>query len=251
MTCRILAVLALVLACGTQAPAQGTTTTSQITSPPLEHAAAIPTLRAKGTQAYLKRHQSFIERGKAGPIGVLFLGDSITDRWTSAPAVWNKYFGKWHPANFGIGGDRTQHLLWRITNGELDGISPKAVVLLIGTNNSNSDPPEAIVKAITKIVGIFREKLPKTQVVLLGIFPRDRKSDAPENVPMQRIREANPQIAKLADGKTVHFLDFGERFLVDGKVSSELMPDGVHLSEKGYEIWGKEITPLLKSIMGE
>src|SRR5438046_9474603 len=121
-------------------------------------------------------HEKFLQRAKQCNIDLLFLGDSITENWTRAPEIWKQRYEPLHAANFGIGGDRTQHVLWRITNGELDGIHPKIVVLMIGTNNANSDPPERIADAIKKIVDITRDKT-GAKVLLLAVFPRERKQD--------------------------------------------------------------------------
>jgi hypothetical protein len=116
-----------------------------------------------------------LERAKAGPIGVLFLGDSITEGWAKAPHVWERYYAKLQPANFGIGGDRTEHVIWRIENGELDGIHPKVVVLMIGTNNSADYSGEEIAAANQKIIGLIHAKIPDAKVLLLAIFPRDAR----------------------------------------------------------------------------
>ncbi len=213
------------------------------------HPATVAAPKGAKPGRFFNLHESFLRRGKEGPIGVLFLGDSITERWTSAPTVWNKYFGEWQPANFGIGGDRTQHVLWRIANGELDGISPKVLVLMIGTNNSNTDEPGPIVTGITKIVQEIRGKLPETRILLLAVFPREAKRDLPANRPMERVKEVNARIAKLDDGRMIRFMDINDKLLVDGKVHKDIMPDGVHLTEKGYEIWAQAIKPTLDEMM--
>ena len=123
---------------------------------------------------WVKRHEGFVAIAKKGDVDVLFLGDSITDAWRNKPAqpTGEKRFGTLKPANFGIGGDRTQHVLWRLNNGELDGIQPKVVVLMIGTNNTGSDPADQIAEGITAIVKTIRDKSPKTKVMLLAVFPR-------------------------------------------------------------------------------
>jgi lysophospholipase L1-like esterase len=195
-------------------------------------------------------HESFLKRGKEGKIGVLFLGDSITQGWGGARPVWDASFGKYDPANFGIGGDRTQHVLWRIENGELDGISPKAVVLMIGTNNSGY-PAEDIVKGDAKIVEQIRKKLPETKILLLAIFPRGADPADPKVAALRdKLKTVNAELAKLDDGKQVRYLDIGPKFLEsDGKLSPEIMPDFLHLSRKGYQIWADAIAEPLAELM--
>src|SRR5690242_8364585 len=113
-------------------------------APAVAHRALLPEPRTTPTN-WLSRHEGFVEQAKAGGIDLLFVGDSITDNWRSRGSnVWNKYYAPRHAANFGIGGDRTQHVLWRIDHGELDGLKPKVIVLMIGTNNSNSDSADEI-----------------------------------------------------------------------------------------------------------
>src|SRR5688572_21858341 len=159
---------------------------------------------------FQQMHTSFLARGKSGPIGVLFLGDSITAGWARAPHIWEHYYGKMQPANFGIGGDQTQHVIWRITNGELDGISPKVAVLMLGTNNTGTHTAEEIAAADRKIVGMIREKLPNTKVLVLAIFPRGARKNAEGVITdaavtdatnrMDIINGANSLLAKLDDG---------------------------------------------------
>lgn len=183
---------------------------------------------------------------------VLFIGDSITQGWEGAGAkdVWAKFYSKRKAVNLGIGGDRTQHVLWRLVNAPLDGVKPKAAVLMIGTNNSNGEDntPGQIVEGIAAIVAKLRERLPNTKILLLGIFPRS------ENFTPQRgkLTQINQVIAKLDDGKNVHYLDIGHRFLTsDGILTAEIMPDYLHLSTKGYEIWADAIEPRLSELLGE
>lgn len=200
-------------------------------------AASIPAVK-KDNGNFLKRHEAFLKRAKEGDVGVLFLGDSITAGWAGAGKdVWAKRFEKYHPANFGIGGDRTQHVLWRITHGELDGIRPKVVVLMLGTNNIKSDPAPAIARADAKIVETIRQKLPGAKVLLLGIFPRAHRTDDPAaNIPA-KVRAVNAELARLDDGKTVRYLDLADKLAPGGKLVPEYYTDGVHLTSKGYEAW--------------
>jgi alpha-L-fucosidase len=199
----------------------------------------------------LQLHESFLKRGQGGPIGVLFIGDSITAAWraTWAQGTWTNYFGKYDPANFGIGSDATQHVLWRITHGELDGISPKVIVLLLGTNNIKKNSPADIAEADAKIVKLIREKLPHTKVLLLGIFPRMHKTDPPEMKVPERVKAVNAQLAKLDDGVNVRYLDLAAQLAPGGKVTPEIYADGVHLKGTGMRIWAESITPLLQEMM--
>ncbi len=197
-----------------------------------------------------KRHEGFVEIAKKGDVDVLFLGDSITDGWRgkAGKAVWDKAFGDLKPANFGIGGDRTQHVLWRIQNGELDGIKPKVAVLMIGTNNTGANSAEQIADGITAIVKTIHQKSPTTKVLLLAVFPRGKMIPNAGNT---KIIEINKTIAKLDDGKSVKYLDIGEKFMKDGQIPGEIMPDYLHLSEKGYQIWADAVTPTLTAMLAK
>jgi lysophospholipase L1-like esterase len=209
---------------------------------------------------FRKMHESFLARGKDGPIGVLFLGDSITQGWGKAPHIWQHYYGKWQPANFGIGGDQTQHVIWRIENGELDRINPKVVVLMLGTNNTGANTADEIAAADKKIVRMIRSKLPNTKVLVLAVFPRGPRKNAQGIVTeqvmadaakkMEIINEVNAQLAKLDDGKYVRFLDINARFLGDdGKIPSIIMPDQLHPTAAGYQLWAEAMQPTLEKMM--
>jgi len=161
-----------------------------------------------------------------------------------------KAFGAYKPANFGIGGDRTQHVLWRIENGELETIKPKAVVLMIGTNNVGADSAEDIAKGVTTIVKTIRAKQPQAKILLLAIFPRGDKPDGKLGAANNKLKQVNAIIAKLDDGQHVHFLDIGDKFpQPEGALTQEVMPDFLHLSPVGYQIWADAITPKLGELM--
>ena len=198
---------------------------------------------------FIKAHESFVKVAKEGKAQLVFLGDSITAGWNgNGKEVWAKSFTKYNPANFGIGGDRTQHVLWRIENGELDGIKPKAAVIMIGTNNSGSDEADGIARGVTKIVEFIRRKSPDTKILLLAVFPRGEK--ASPNPGRDKLKQVNAIIAKLHDGKHVHFLDIGAKFMQpDGSLTKDIMPDFLHLSAAGYQIWADAITPKLAELM--
>ena len=208
----------------------------------------------KDTGKFLKMHESFVARAKSGPVGVLFLGDSITEGWGKAPEVWEKHYGKLQPANFGISGDRTEHVLWRMANGELEGISPKVVVLMLGTNNTGNNTAAQIAAADKKIIEQLRAKLPDSKVLVLGIFPRgprkNRDGSMDDGVKkMEIIHAINAELAKLDDGKKVRYLDISEKFLVSGKIPSDVMPDQLHPNVKGYQIWAEAMQPLLEEML--
>lgn len=199
---------------------------------------------------WLTTHEKFLERAKKGDIDLLFLGDSITQGWGgSGKAVWERYYAPRKVANFGIGGDRTQHVLWRLDNGEIDGIKPKVIVLMIGTNNSNSNSAEEIIEGVTAIVKKLNSKLPESKVLLLAVFPRGEK---PSPV-REKLKAVNDQISKLDDGgKQVKYLDIGDKFLAaEGILPKDLMPDFLHLSPLGYRIWADSIEPTLWSMLDE
>lgn len=196
------------------------------------------------------RHRQFLERIKQGGIDVLFLGDSLTDRWpTVGEKSWSR-LTRYNPANFGVSGDRTEHLLWRITNGELEGIDPKVVVILIGTNNIGNfedERPEWIAGGIKQIVATVHERLPNAKVLLLGIFPRDEK----DTLQRQAVRTVNDLIRGLENGDKTRFADIGDGFLDrDGNIPPDTMPDQLHLTAKGYEIWYEKFAPLLAEMFG-
>ena len=194
----------------------------------------------------LDRHKDFLFRITQGEVGVLFMGDSITDFWPSRGQYsWLK-LAPYNPADFGISADKTEHVLWRIENGELEGIHPKVMVLMIGTNNDGVDQPEWIASAIEKILAVTHDKLPETKVLLLGIFPRGKHGNQATEVNQQ----ANALISKLDNGKTVRYLDIGRVFLDrNGDVPPEIMPDGLHPNAHGYDLWYAAMKPLLDQMM--
>ena len=233
---------------------------------PKPHSAITPAPRDKG---WMPRHEKFVEIAKAGNIDLLFLGDSITDAWGgnghgkdlkggpksgSGAEIFVKEFEPLKAANFGIGGDRTQHVLWRLQNGEFDTIKPKALMLMIGTNNSNGkdNTSDEIAEGVEAIVKEVHKRSPKTKVLLLAVFPRATGKDKDAQVAQTaKINAVNARIAKLDDGgKTVKFLDIGKKFLAeDGSIPKEIMPDQLHLSPKGYRIWADAVTPAIKELM--
>lgn len=215
------------------------------------HTAVTPVPRKD--EWWVKRQESMNERVKKGAeakdVEVVFIGDSITQGWEGAGrGVWEKRYAPHKAVNLGIGGDRTQHVLWRLDHGNLDGIAPKVAVVMIGTNNTNGSDNTAaeIADGIKKIVGKVHEKSPETKVLLLAVFPRGEAGDPQRD----KIAQVNGIIKELDDGKRVRYLDIGGKFLEeDGSLPKNLMPDLLHLSERGYEVWGEAMGPLLEEMM--
>jgi len=200
-------------------------------------------------QRFMDRHQRNLKRKNEGPIDLLFLGDSITEgwEWGGRPGIWNLRYAPLNAANFGVSADRTQNVLWRITEGgELDGLHPKAVVLLIGTNNLGTDPPEAIAQGIDKIVRMIRAKLPSTKVLLLAPFPRTMGGPQIADA----LTEVKRNISKMDDGQTVRYLDISLKLAdANGNMLPGVSDDGLHLTDKGYEIWAAAMQSLLSEMM--
>jgi len=202
------------------------------------------------------RHMAVKERVKKGNVDLIFIGDSITHSWEGAgKELWAKYYAPRNAVNMGFSGDRTQHVLWRLDNGEIDGISPKAAVIMIGTNNSNGkdNTAEEIADGIIAICKKVRTKLPQTKILLLAIFPRGPKP-SPQREKNAKASELAAKIAsdKLDPQDMIHYLDIGPKFLEpDKSLSKEIMPDYLHPNAKGYKIWAKAIEPKLKELMGE
>jgi beta-glucosidase len=204
------------------------------------------------------RHQGFVDIAKKGNIDLLFVGDSITD-WFYWPLrggeatggkVWEANFAPLKPANFAIAGDTTQGVLWRMQNGELEGFKAKLIVLMLGTNNTASNPVGQIIDGDRLIVEEFKKQQPQAKVLVLGVFPRNN-ARAPEQTPVMNatIKAINTGLALLADNKQVFYKDIGDKFLVNGVVPAEIMADGLHPTAKGYQIWADAIIGDVKKLM--
>jgi lysophospholipase L1-like esterase len=203
----------------------------------------------KPQAGFLKSHESFVEVAKKGEAQVVFLGDSITAGWNGQKAIFDKEYSQYKAANFGIGGDRTQHVLWRVENGEFEGIKPKAVVLMIGTNNVGAfeNTPEQIANGIKAIIAAIHQRSPETKVLLLAIFPRG--ATEANNPGRAKNKAVNALIAKFDDGQKVHFLDIGAKFLTaDGTLEKAIMPDLLHLNAVSYQIWADAIREKLAAL---
>lgn len=242
----VVGLLAAVAALGSHAPAQAPP--SQGKGEKKSNPAADPQPRTD--EGWVARQKTLNERAKKGGAELLFIGDSITEGWEGAgKEVWEKRYAARKALNLGIGGDQTQHVLWRLDHGNVDGLAPKAAVVMIGTNNTGGgQTAEQIAEGVQKVEEKLGEKLPKTKVLLLAIFPRGEKP----NPQRELIASINQRLAKLADGKRVFFLDIGAKFVgADGAIDAAVMPDFLHLSPKGYGIWADAIEADLKKLLEE
>jgi lysophospholipase L1-like esterase len=211
----------------------------------LEHpppAAVTPAIKDRN------RHDAFLQDIKKGSNDLVFIGDSITDGWRGGgKKVWDEAFGPLKPLNLGIGGDRTQHVLWRLQNGELDGYKAKCAVIMIGTNNG-ADSKEDVAAGITAIVKEVQKRQPECKILLLGIFPRGPKANDGARA---KNAQVNQIVAKLDDGKTIRYMDIGDKFLDENKdLPKDIMPDALHPNAKGYQIWADATLPAIKELMG-
>ena len=216
--------------------------------------ATAPAHRMKSDEKnwWQKRHEDKLTEAQNGTWDIVFLGDSITHGWeNNGKKTWKKYYQKRKALNLGFNGDRTEHVLWRLDNGELDEVLPKVVVIMIGTNNTGhrKDPPKAIAAGIEKIIDRIRKMSPETKILLLGIFPRSEKITDPQR---RNNDSANTLIAKLGKKDDITYLDINERFLLpDGTLSKAIMPDLLHPKQKGYAIWAEAIEPTLRTLLAE
>ena len=211
----------------------------------------------------MKAHEQLLAKRTAGQIDVYFMGDSITRRWGATDsqyqdlmANWRANFTGWNAANFGWGADKTQNMLWRLKNGELDGVNPKVVVLLAGTNNVGRISPlgeadaqaraDEVARGVAAVARELRQKAPKATLIITGITPRD---DNLEVMPI--VDRANAQIAKLANGKSIRYVNInGQLALPDGHLREGMSNDGLHLTPRSYQVWADALKPLFTEILG-
>lgn len=201
-------------------------------------------------------HEQLVAKANKGGIDVYFLGDSITRRWgaTDYPeflANWNTNFFGWNAANFGWGADQNENILWRVENGELDGVHPKVIVLLAGINNVGTNPGgdakvENITRGLQALVKTCRQKAPNAVLILTALFPRN---DNMAVIPT--INAVNANLAKMADGKTIRYLNVNDKLAdKDGKLFEGISKDKLHPGLKGYQIWADGLKPILTEILG-
>ena len=204
------------------------------------------------------RSDAVMQRSKDNPgdYDIEFIGDSITQGWEGAGSnVWREFYGNRKCINMGVGGDRTQNVLWRFDQGELDGIKARVAVVMIGTNNSNTnkmgveDNSEAdILEGVQAIVQQIRTRQLDTKIILLGIFPRGPTFSRQRG----KILQVNQALARLDDGQNIFYMDFGSQLIEnDGSISKSMMRDYLHPGEAGYKIWANATEPKLKELLGE
>jgi beta-glucosidase len=218
-------------------------------------ATEIPALRAESRDDnwWMPRHQQKLEELRAADrVDVVMIGDSITHGWENAgKALWDEFYAPRHALNLGYSGDRTEHVLWRLRNGEVDGISPKLAVIMIGTNNTGhrKDPAEESAAGIQAILTELRTRLPAMKILLLAVFPRDAQPDGELRVIND---ELNRRLKELADGEKVNFLDINHVFLnEDGSLPRDIMPDFLHPNATGYRKWAEAMEPTIRTLLGE
>lgn len=199
-----------------------------------------------------KRHEQKLAQAKGKECDLLFIGDSITHGWEGAgKKTWQKYYAARKPFNIGFSGDRTQHVLWRLDQGEMASFKPKVAVIMIGTNNTGHQMQKAQETAdgIKAIIGRIHKLSPKTKILLLGVFPRGANPDHKMRI---RNNEINAIIKGYHDGEKVHFLDISSTFLnKEGVLTKEVMPDYLHPRQHGYKLWAEAMEPTLKKLLGE
>jgi lysophospholipase L1-like esterase len=196
------------------------------------------------------RHEGFAETAKQGNIDLLLHGDSITDWWVQGAEnkqMFDKYFGQIRTANFAVAGDTTQGVLWGLKNGEGQGFQPKAVMVMIGTNNTGTNTAPEIAEGIGAVVLEMRHDFPDAKILLLAVFPRALPGDPVRD----KIAEVNKIISKLSDGQHVFYLDIGAKFLDENGalLSGAFRPDNLHPLAKGYDIWGEAVQAALARLL--
>ena len=215
------------------------------------HEAVIPVSRDSDT--WLQRHHAINARVAQGDVDLIFVGDSITHHWEDIGAeTWARYYAPRNAVNLGISGDRTQHVLWRLDHGNVDGIEPKLAVVLIGTNNLPPDRStiEETIDGVFAVCRKLHEKLPDTQILVLSIFPRSDEKGGPGI--NQRVERVNDEIEMLGAARGFRTLNINPNLNgPNGEVPAELFPDQLHLSAMGYQVWAEMIEPTVKSLMEE
>ena len=226
--------------------------------PPLP-STVVPVTQDRSWPSYdwAKRHELTTAAVKKAKPQILFIGDSIThffggeqfDSYTlRGQPTWGEFYAPRNAGNLGFGWDKTENVIWRLQHGAIDGVAPKLVVMMIGTNNTGTCSAPDIAAGIEVIVQELNNRLPQSKILLLGIFPRGEKP-GPQR---EKIAEINGIVAKLNGTHNVTYLDIGRKFLTpEGLITKDIMPDFLHPNEKGYRIWAESIEPTVKKLMGE
>ena len=199
-----------------------------------------------------QRHAGNVERIEQGNVNLLMIGDSITQGWDGHRELWEQTFGKYNPVNMGFSGDRTEHVLWRLDHLPLDRITPKGVVIMIGTNNigHGSSTPTETAQGIKAIVDKLQKQYPDIKILLLHVFPRDQAADGRFRVMVNAINAYLPELFKDEEYKNVTLLDIGPKFLAEDKtLPLSVMPDQLHLNADGYRIWADAMVEPLAELM--
>lgn len=224
-----------------------------------ENPAVCPAAR---TERWVKDHNKRDARLQKGNVDILLVGDSITHGWKRHPEISKEYFGDQQVVNLGHPADKTENIIWRLLNHEMEAINPQVAIILAGTNNSNNDEYSIaeIAGGVEAIIQVLQAKLPETKILLLGILPRGSReqrieiknglTEAAMNPKWEKINQVNQMIEHFADGEDVVYLNINQAFLdEDGALPVAVMPDMLHPNEKGYKIWGQHMTPALEKMM--
>ena len=221
-------------------------------TPILDHkpAAVVPVPRTESW--WTTQHEDSVKRIRQGEVDLLMIGDSITQGWADVGRrIWDTYYGRRRAVNLGFNGDGTEHVLWRLDHGEIEGIAPKLVVVMIGTINTGTrhDPPEETAAGIQAILNTLHTRLPGTKILLLGVFPRSASGDDL----FRRLNAAiNDRIRHYADNQQIFFLDLSPLFLDGwGRVAQDLMPDYLHPNERGYQVWADGMEDMIRKLLDE
>ena len=217
----------------------------------LVQAASPATLPVPQPEAWwMARHKEKLVQIRQSPVNLVFIGDSITQGWESTGRrVWEEFYAPRGAVNLGFNSDCTEHVLWRLTHGEVDNIAPRLVVLLIGTNNRTSrhESPDETSIGIRAIVDTLHARLPTAKLLVLGLLPR---GDSPQDALRRHNARVNAQLHRYADGHSIFFLDLGDRFIDhQGRLRRHLMPDQLHPSEDGYRTWAEGMEPVLRRLL--
>jgi len=207
---------------------------------------------AKDANWWTKRHEEKVREAGAGNVGMIMIGDSLVHNFEKrGRQLWYLYFGRYQPLNLGFNADMTEHALWRLQNGELDGISPRLAIIMIGTNNGGlrRDAAKNTAAGIAAIINEIRTRLPDTKVLLLGVFPRG----ALRKHPLRKLNaKVNELLPELAEDPAVRFLDISDIFLDNkGRLHRDIMYDFLHPTVAGYQLWAEAISPTVAEMMGE